>query len=210
MPGAKGRYLKVERRDFVTTDPLAALEAGATLALKAKVPFALAGRLAVWYYVEPAGQQLTKDADFAVPYGRAEAVGREAAKSGYKIHRLGIGGVGISSSTVVADFVDRHPKFPQLFADAVKSARRSRHRIRVGRMSIPVVPLPFLIAMKLVPHEAKDERDVEELLQLVSAPEYKRVRRLAVRYLGALAESYLDVIARRIGHPGPGMKKRYK
>lgn len=189
---------------------MAALEVGAELALKTGVPFALAGRLAVWYYVEPAGQQLTKDADFAVPHGRAEEIGREAAKRGYKVHRLGIGGVGIATRIAVADFVDRYPKFPQLFADAVAGARRSRNRVRIGRMSIPVVPLPFLIVMKLVPHETKDERDVEEMLRLVSATEYKRIRRMAVQYLGGLAESYLDSIARRIGHPGPGMKKRYK
>lgn len=206
----RGRYKKVERRHFVSTDPLAAMEIGAEFATKAKAPFALTGRLAVWYYVEPAGQQLTKDADFAVPHGCVEAVGREAAKGGYKAHRLGIGGIGISSRTAVADFIDGYPKFPQLFADAVESARRSRHRIRAGRMSIPVVTLPFLVVMKLIPHEAKDERDIEELLRLVGVAEYKRIRRMAVRYLGALAESYLDSIARRIGHPGPGMKRRYK
>jgi hypothetical protein len=206
----RGRYRKIERRHFVTTDPIASLRAGVRLATKAGVPFALIGRLAVWFYVPPEGQQLTKDADLAVPHGRLEPLVALAREKGYKVHALGIGGYGLSAPGVVVDYIDRHPELADLYADAVAAARARRLRAKVGNMAIPVVPIPYLIAMKLVSHEPKDERDVQELLPFVSANDYADVRKLVRRYLGYGSTTYLDFIARSIGHPGPGMKSRYR
>ena len=206
----RGRYRRIERRSFLTTDPMASLEAGVRLATEARVPFALIGRLAVWFYVPPEGQQLTKDADLAVPYGYVDRVVAVARAKGYKVHALRIGGYGVSAPGMVVDFVDRHPELAQLFSDAVAAAKSRRLRVKVGKASVPVVPIHFLIAMKLVTHELKDERDVQELLRLVAPARYKALRKLVRGYLGYAGATYLDFVARSIGHPGPGMKTRYR
>ena len=110
----RGRYRRIERRSFLTTDPMASLEAGVGLAAEARAPFALIGRLAVWFYVPPEGQQLTKDADLAIPHGYADQVAAVARGKGYKVHALRIGGYGVSGQGIVVDFVDRHPELAQL------------------------------------------------------------------------------------------------
>ena len=205
-----GRFSKIERKDFVSTDPTKSLERGVRILKQAGVPFALIGRLAVWYYVPPEAQQLTKGADFAVPHGYLEAVAAVARESHYKVRTLTIGGCGVSAPGIVIDFIDRHPDLDALFTDAVQAAARSRRlRFTVGRVSVPVVPLPYLVVMKLVTHEAKDERDAQELLRLLPARDYDKVRKMVRQYLGYGSVMYLDSLARSIGHPGPGMKRRY-
>ena len=208
---ARGRYRSVKRSQFVTKDPIASLETGARLASQAGVPFALVGRLAVWFYVPPEGQQLTKDADLAVPYGHLPAVIGLANAQNHRGRALSIGGYGISAPGRAVDFIDRYPDLSELYADAVAAARRTRSlRLKVGRIAVPVVPVPYLITMKLVPHEPKDERDVQELLRLVKAADYPELRKLVRRYLGVASVMYLDSLARSIGHRGPGMKRRYR
>jgi hypothetical protein len=173
----------------------------------AKTPFALAGRLAVWHYVPAEGQQFTRDVDFAVPYGHVEPLARLAAKRGYALAQLYIGGIGIKAPGIAIDFVDRRRGYTDLFADAVKAAQAAP-KLRLGALEIPVVPRDYLIAMKLIVFESDDERDLEELLMVVSLEEYAGLRQLVTQYLGDALAERLDAIARRVGHPGPGMKSR--
>lgn len=182
---------------------------GALALLKdAGVPYALAGRLAVWQYVPPQGQLFTKDVDFAVPYGSAEQIARAARERGYRVTALDIGGFGVLGPGVAVDFIDRRHGLASLFAEAVAAARRSRKRLRVGRASIPVVPRDHLIAMKLATAEAKDERDVQELLRTVKASQYATARSLVVQHLGFYAGERLDRIALALGHAGPKTRAR--
>jgi hypothetical protein len=183
-------------------DPNVSADAGVRILRAAGVPFALAGRVAVWTYVPAEGQGFTKDVDFAVPYGYAQAIEEEARRAGYATSRLSIGGVGVRKGEISVDFIDRHPGAAKLFADAVAVAEKSGERVRVGEGELPVVPKQYLLAMKMVPHEEKDERDAQEILKTMTADEYRQARRLVEEYLGYVDAEHLDSLARRIGHAG--------
>jgi hypothetical protein len=192
-------------------DPEPSLTAALDILRAAEVPFALAGRLAVWMYVPPEGQRFTKDVDFAVPYGYADRVAEAARSKGYHPQELTIGGFGIRAGEVAVDFIDRHPHLTELFADAVKAAREEpRTRVVHGGEPVPVVPIEYVIAMKLVTHEPEDDADVMQLVREVPEEEYRRLQDLVKRYLGYASVQHLDLLARRTGHPGPGMRSMYK
>ncbi len=183
-------------------DPKPSAAAGVEVLKAAGVPFALAGRVAVWTYVPPQGQAFTKDVDFAVPHGYAEAIVEAAKEAGYRTERLSIGGVGISGQGIAVDAIDRHPHAAELFADAVKAAQDGDKRIDAEGEAVPVVPKMHLIAMKLIPHKEKDDTDVQELLKTITAEEYREVRRAVEKYLGPLDAEHLDSLAVGIGHAG--------
>ncbi len=58
--------------------------------------------------------------------------------------------------------------------------------------------------MKIGARRAGGERDVKALLPLVDGDEYREIGKLAHDYLGRVAALDLDILAREIGHPGPG------
>jgi hypothetical protein len=186
------------------------LLAGLAILREARAAYALAGRLAVWCYVPAEGQGLTKDVDFAVPYGRTRDLAVIASDKGYKVKSLDIGGCGVRASGIAIDFIDRHPHLSELFADAVRAARRQRKRLRIGPFAAPVVPRDHLICMKLAIFDAKDDRDVTELLKVTPPRSYSRLRSLVAKYHGFVGVQRLDQIARSAGHFGPAAaKKRY-
>ena len=194
--------------EFPAFDPGPSLKIAMELLESARASFALAGRLAVWTYVPPAGQQYTKDVDFAVKPEDGPSLREAAAERGYGITDLGIGGIGVKAPGAAIDFIDRHPYFSRLFSDAVNKAIVLSAKIGARSVELPVVPLPHLVAMKMVSGETSDDKDVEELLMTVSADGYGEVRDLVQEHLGRASAERLDVIARRVGHPGPGMKRR--
>jgi len=193
---------------LLRADPLESAALGVAIAEEAHVPYALIGALAVWSYVPLKAQRLTKDADLAVPYGYRPAIAQAAEGRGLKVHALSIGGCGLTARGIAVDLIDRHPELSALFANAVRAANAGRARVKIGSHSVPVVPLPYLVAMKLVMHEPKDERDVEELLRAYPLKRYAQIRKLVRAELGYPSATYLDSIARRIGHPGPGLLGR--
>ena len=95
--------------DYPRFDPKVSAEAGVRILRAAGVPFALAGRVAVWTYVPAEGQAFTKDVDFAVPYGYADAIEEAARERGFESSRLSIGGVGVKKGDISVDFIDRQP-----------------------------------------------------------------------------------------------------
>ena len=204
----KPKYNSVPR-ELPRFDPEESLKLGLELLREADVPFALAGRLAVWMYVPPEGQQFTKDVDFAVPYGHTDRVAAVARERGYEVNELSIGGFGIRARRLSIDFIDRHPHLEPLFRDAVARAQEQPERVKVGEAEIPVVPRDYMIAMKLVTREPADERDVEEMLMSVSNGQYPALQELVLRHLGVASVEHLDFLARGVGHPGPGMKRSY-
>ncbi len=188
--------------EYPRFDPNPSARVGVGILRAAGVPFALAGRVAVWTYVPPEGQALTKDVDFAVPYGYAEAIERAAREAGCETSRLSIGGVGIKKGDISVDFIDRHPHAAELFADAVAAAQAGGKRVGNGDAEAPVVPKHHLLAMKLIPHDEKSARDVQELLKTMTADEYREARRLVDKYLGYMGTEYLDALGMRIAHAG--------
>ncbi|MGD0093592.1 MAG: hypothetical protein ABSE73_27095 [Planctomycetota bacterium] len=199
---------RMQTSGLLRADPIQSAAVGAAVAEEAHVPYALIGALAVWSYVPLKAQRLTKDADLAVPYGHRPALMQAAKARGLKAHLLSIGGCGLARRGIAVDLIDRHPELAELFSNAVRAARASRRRVKIGSHSVPVVPLPYLAAMKLVTHESKDERDVEELLKVYPIRKYGQIRKLVRAELGYPSAMYLDTIARRIGHPGPGLLGR--
>jgi hypothetical protein len=185
-------------REAGGSDPRPSMEAGVEILREAGVPFALAGRLAVWTYVPPERQQYTKDVDFAVPYGYSEQAARVAQEKGYEVERLSLA-YSVRRGNVLIDFVDHHPHLEKLYLAAVKAAQEE-----AGEDEIPVVPLDYLVAMKLAAGRQKDDFDITVLLKEVDENEYGEVRGLVRRELGYAAAVRLDMIARSIGHAGPG------
>lgn len=195
--------------EFPAFDPGPSLKLAIELLESAKASFALAGRLAVWTYVPTAGQQYTKDVDFAVKVQDGPSLRGAAVERGYEVTDLGIGGIGVKAPGAFIDFVDRHPYFSGLFSDAVSKAKVVSAKLGDELVELPVVPLPHLVAMKMVSGEPSDDKDVEELLMTLPPDGYGAVRDLVQEHLGRASAERLDVIARRVGHPGPGMKRRY-
>jgi hypothetical protein len=192
-------------------DAESSLLAGLEILGEAKVPFALAGRLAVWCYVPQEAQGLTKDVDFAVLRPGLSRLAKIASEKGFKVTPLEIGGYAVRKRGIAVDFIDRHPALSRLFADAIAAAKKQRRRLTIGRFKLPVVPRNHLICMKLATLEPKDDRDVAELLKVTPARQYSALRSLVRKYHGFLGVQRLDQLARSIGHPGAAaVTKRYK
>ena len=187
-------------------DPSRSVKVGLELLREAGVPFALAGRLAVWAYVPPVGQQFTKDVDFAVPHGSVEAVARVADDKGYEVSDLDLGGCRVKARGVSIDFIDRHPYLTGLYSDAVGASADRGGSFTVEGEEVRAVPPEHLVAMKLASGRARDERDIEEMVAISDEDEYREIKRTVVEYLGYAMGNQLDRIARRIGHAGPGME----
>jgi len=209
---AKRRYGSRSADDLPRFDPNPSMKAALGILDAAGVPFALAGRLAVWQYVPTEGQQFTKDVDFAVPHGHIDALVREARGRGFRVTDLNIGGAGIKAPRVMVDFIDRHPELSALFAEAVRAAHKQPKKrwLEFRGRRLPVVPMNYLITMKLVTFDPKDERDLTEMLMRLPNRGYAALRRLVKKHLGYIGAERLDVFARRVGHPGPGRLTRYK
>lgn len=201
-----GRPGPVRTIKMPSFDPEPSVRAGVKILRAAGVEFAVIGRVAVWMYVPPERQAYTKDVDFAVPPGAMPRVIEAARGSGLTLNPLTIGGWALRGKGVAVDFIDRCPELGDLFAAAIRAARESGCRARVGRVSAPVVPVDFLIAMKVATGEPKDEADAEALIQTIPDAGYGPLRSLVRKHLGPAGALRLDVLARRVGHPGPGRR----
>lgn len=197
------RHSTRRRRRRLVDAELSADEAVALLEA-AGVPYALAGYLAVVHYIPPSAERQTKDADFAVPYGYSDRAAKAAEEAGYSVKRLPIGGYQLSKPGVLIDLIDRHPRLDQLFADAVKAAEAER----TDPEDVPVVPLEYLITMKMVSGSRKDTADVEHMLMEVADEDYPAIRDTVDNYLGIAALERLNDLARAVGIASAG--RRYK
>jgi hypothetical protein len=71
---------------------------------------------------------------------------------------------------------------------------------RVGEREVSLVSLEYLVAMKLVSGEPKDEIDVRRLLQRQEL-RYQDARAIVEQHLGAASANRLDALAREAGRP---------
>jgi hypothetical protein len=189
-------------RVLVPFDPRPSAKLAQELINEAGVSCAVAGRLALWTYQKEHEQQLTKDLDLAVPLeeiGRLEQVARAR---GYDVQPLRIGGFAIRASEGLRiDFIDRrlHGVAP-LYRDAVRAAKERKATVTIGDVTLPVVSPEYLLAMKLVSGEPKDDQDVRSLLRMGTL-DYARARGIAAQFLGPLVADRLDALARDVGRP---------
>ncbi|MBI2376404.1 MAG: nucleotidyl transferase AbiEii/AbiGii toxin family protein [Deltaproteobacteria bacterium] len=143
-------------------------------------------------------ERFTKDADFAVTLAQTDGAAVVFADSDPR--PLRVGGISVlTKSGVRVDLVDRRHELQPLFEEAIAAAnRKGSPRARIGELEIPVVPVSYLVAMKLAAGRARDEWDVDQLLRLPTV-DYGATRELVKRFLGAFAARYLDRLARAAG-----------
>jgi hypothetical protein len=103
----------------------------------------------------------------AVPAECIAAVEAELRRRGLKYHNLSIGGVGVRDGERKIDFIDRRLYHATLFQEAIEAAARDRRVVSVGRVKLPLVSAEYLVAMKMVSGESKDDRDAKRLLEHV-------------------------------------------
>ena len=153
--------------------------------------------LAMWVYLDDESQhEFTKDVDFAVFLYESDKIEEQAATQGLNYNHLHIGGIGIREKSVNIDFIDRRLNgIDRLFREAIANASGE---VYVDENKIPVVSLDYLIAMKMVSGEPKDDNDLKKLLCLKKV-NYKKARSIVEKCLGPITAERLDVFAREVG-----------
>lgn len=79
----------------------------------------------------------------------------------------------------------------------------------MGGHVVILVSLEFLLAMKLVSGEPKDEIDARRILQREEL-RYDLAREIVERHLGAAGANRLDALAREVGRPEVGRARLYR
>ena len=192
-----------------TFDPKPAARVAASIIKRARASCAIIGRVAMWAYLPPEHQEFTKDLDIAVPAEHIAAVEAEVRHRKLPHRQLSIGGVGVRQGDLKVDFIDRRVHCAALFREAVEAAHRAGRRLSVGRTNLPLVPVEYLVAMKMVSGEPKDDRDAKRLLQHLKM-NYAAARRIVERHLGPLTADRLDVFARESGRPEVPRRRKYE
>lgn len=189
-------------------DPGPSVAAAAAVLEEQGSEFALIGGLALeaWGIA-----RATKDADFAVPVGAAEKAADALRGPATEIRPLRIGGIGLRDSQrgLRIDLVDRRFHFAALFQEAIREARASGRKARVGGNDVSLESLESLLAMKLVSGEPKDEIDVRRILQRQEL-DYGDARTIVERHLGAASANRLDALARESGRPEVARARLYR
>jgi hypothetical protein len=189
-------------------DPGPSVRAAAVALEQHGAEFALIGGLALDAWGIP---RATKDADFAVLVGVAEKAAESLRGPATEVRPLRIGGVGVRDAQrgLRIDLVDRRFHFAGLFRDAIREALGSGRKARVGEREVSLASLEYLVAMKLVSGEPKDEIDVRRLLQREEL-RYQDARAIVERHLGAASANRLDAIAREAGRPEVARGRLYR
>jgi hypothetical protein len=144
-------------------------------------------------------ERYTKDIDLAVTLADSGRV--EAALAGKDPRPLRIGGISFATSTGVrVDLIDRRIDYQALFEESIREARRRGPRVLVEGRELPVVPLTYLVALKLAAARAQDEADLAKILARTDL-EYGEAREIVKKHLGPFAAQWLDRLARQVGRP---------
>jgi hypothetical protein len=99
---------------------------------------------------------------------------------------------------VRVDFIDRREEYKTLFEEALKAATQKGPRATIGEFAVPVVPLPYLIALKQIAGRPQGEADLMFLLKQPQL-DYKSARDIVYRHAGDFAARWLDKMARSAG-----------
>ena len=190
-------------------DPRPAARIAASILRKVGAPHAIIGRVAMWTYLPPEQQEFTKDVDFAVPAEFIAAVEAEVRRRKLTCRQLQIGGIGVRDGDLRLDLIDRRVHHAAMFREAIEAAQRSGRVVSVGRVKLPLVPVEYLVAMKMVSGEPKDDRDVKRLLEHVKM-NYRDARKIVTRHLGSVTADRLDVFARESGRPEVPRRRKYE
>lgn len=198
-----------QNRVVTPFDPEPAAKFARELLNELNVPSAVIGRIAVWAYLPPEAQEFTKDIDLAVPLEFIAAIEEQLKKQNITYRRLTIGGVGVVEKDIHIDFIDRREYHQALFSEAIEATQRQGNTIHIGSVILPLIPIEYLIALKMVSGEPKDDRDVKRLLAYAEL-DYQRSRDIVMKYLGPATADRLDVFASEAGRPDVQKKERYR
>jgi hypothetical protein len=206
----KSRPEKLNKARTITSfDPEPAAKLAKELLESIKAPFAVIGRIAVWAYLPPEAQEFTKDIDLAVPLECIASIEEQLKKRNIAYRPLVIGGIGTTDKEIHIDFIDRRQYHQQLFREAIDETQKQGNSINIGAVVMPLVPVEFLIALKMVSGEPKDDRDVKRLLEHAEL-DYKKSRDIVMKHLGPATADRLDVFAREIGRPEVPKRNYYE
>ncbi|MDM8523744.1 nucleotidyl transferase AbiEii/AbiGii toxin family protein [Desulfococcaceae bacterium HSG8] len=190
--------MNIKNKQFKTFDPNPSLKYALQLLNEANISkFSLIGKLAMWVHLEDESQhQYTKDVDFAILLNDISKLEEVVSKKCKSFRYLQIGGIGIREEGISIDFIDRRLHGVQyLFSDAIAN---SSVKVTVDQYNIPVVSPEYLIAMKIVSGEPKDDNDLKMLLTLKNFS-YEKTRAIVKKHLGPITAERLDVFARDAG-----------
>ena len=146
-------------------DPAPSLQHAQSILVAVGAPHALIGGVALWAYLPPAAQRLTKDVDVAVPHAWMSKIEGEIRRRGLNMRPLTIGGLGVRDERCTLDFIDRSPDFESLYDAAIDEAQQKGRMISTEDIDFPIVSVEYLVVMKLATAETTDERDIEHLLR---------------------------------------------
>jgi len=156
---------------------------------------ALIGGAAVQAYGH---DRATKDVDFAVSRTTAAAIERTLRDNKAESKPLKIGGLSLMTAEGAIDFIDRRHGPYALFEEAVGAAVTAATYVQADGVRVPVVPLEYLVALKMVGVRTQDEADLDFLLRRPEL-DYREARDVVTRHLGEVVARYLDRAARLAG-----------
>ncbi len=165
-------------------------------------PYALIGKVAMWAILQPDQHEFTKDVDFAVPLRAIEPIRAALIARGMTPRPLSIGGLGVREGEIRVDFIDRREGgLSALYEEAISEAQSRGSLARVGEAHIQVVSPEYLVALKVVTGEDRDEADAVRLLGALPRMDLARTRDIISRHGGPGSANRLDALARRAGRP---------
>jgi len=203
MTGASGKRTGRGSQDALPAfDPNPSAAFGCELLEAEGVSFALIGRIAMWTMLPEEQQEFTKDVDFAVPLAAGARIRAALARRKIVPRELPIGGLAVREDNIRVDFIDRRDGgLNALFEDAIEDARRAGNCATVGIHTVPVVTPEYLVALKVVAAERKDQKDAIRLLRALPGLDLRRSREIVLRHGGPGSANLLDTLAREAGRP---------
>ncbi len=168
----------------------------------------LIGRLALWTFLKDAADHgYTKDLDIAVSEQSCLEIRNYLKDKDVSIRNLLIGGINVKSRAdndidINIDFIDRSSQewgnYGSLFREAIAEAVSNNRSVRLDdENSLYVVSLEYLILMKLLTMEKKDEEDAKLLLRSTE-PDINRIRDIISKHPDTSVRTRLEIIRTRL------------
>jgi len=193
-------------------DPQPSGELSEKILKETNVKGVLIGRLAVWAWVEDAAKHgFTKDIDIAITQQDQKNLVSYLVDRGFKVRELSIGGFNISDDQIQIDFIHRNSKewgdLSSLFEEAIEQS--TDIKVAIGHAELLLIPVEYLIAMKIGTTETKDENDARLLIESVDSVKIKELRKIVHAHLGPMGKSKLENLLREVGHADAISRKIY-
>lgn len=156
--------------------------------------YALIGGVALSLY---GIERYTKDVNFAVTQTQISKA--QEILSDHDMKPLRLGGISVKTeSGLRVDLIDHRFEYRRLYETAIGHAHRHGPMARIQTVRVPVVSLPYLVAMKLIADRPQDEADLQRLFRQAEL-DYAEARTIVFEHVGPYAARRLDKLARAAG-----------